>query len=806
MTKRVLIDAVHGEEIRMVVLKDGKVLDYDVQSKDKTQNRGNIYVGVVNRVEPSLQSAFVEYGGNRNGFLPMSEVNPMFFQNLSVDEFETVNNEYRLVRSEKYNFIKQVREMLAMAEGGHIFPFTEPKKDARKPKAKKQTESRHKNARAKKKDFKESKAQAQKEVKDSKTEVKTEDKPKAKAKRSINLSEDKSVKKKVVEEKNVSVVATKVKAEYNEPTAKLDAKKIVIPQQDVKDEESKKIKVEKSTIALADSGNIVEALDENLEIVESKTDDYSHLIRLKTKTNKEQIDELKKYLQPLNRRYNIKDVLKVGQKILVQVSKEERGNKGAALTTNIGIPGRYSVLMTNVSNAGGVSRKITDPADRSELKSIVNNLEIGQAKSLIVRTAAIGQGKAAIERDYQALNMQWENILKVLEKESTPVCVHNDSNIITKTIRDTVSVDVDEVVISGEDAYREAKSYVKTIMPAYSKKVREHRAQLPLFSHYKVETELHKLHTTRVNFESGAYMIINPTEALVSIDINSGKSTSAKNIEDTALQTNVEAAEEIAKQLRLRDLSGLIVIDFIDMDSQDHERKVERALRNALRNDRAKTQTGFITEFGLLEMSRQRIRPTLEESMFKVCPHCTGTGRMRSPASSAITILRGIEEEKLFSKAEIIEVYTHTDVAVYMLNHKRDLIKEFENTYKVRIVVQADNNYMAPDYKVNLVRVGADGSVKRTSQEFILREKAEDLNQVDTELLGNLVKSNQIRTIDTKVSIPLTEEEQTAELKEVKKPTSKPYKNGKDFKKGPRKGPQKQSKTQEAFKRWWSGR
>jgi ribonuclease E len=874
MTKRILIDAVHGEEIRMVVLEDGKVLDYDVQTKDKTQNRGNIYVGVVNRVEPSLQSAFVEYGGNRNGFLPMSEVNPNFYNKLSAKEKAAVLEEYSLTRAEKYNLIKQAREMLALAEQGHVFPveeieetkpvvnqevkentnsnsnnndrknnsqnrqktqtkkvYSEPKQEkvetteektetpkvaaktqttaTEKPKTKRPAKQANKNTAKKaasadqiRFDFNEDKAPEPKTVEKS-VEVKT-----AEVVKEVKKIEEpvKKVVKEVVEFDN-KIVSQTVTAEFGDPKPTRDASTIVIPEQEVVEEENKKIQVSKTEIALDIEEEISEDLDENLDLVDDiKLDDDRQYIKLKTKTNAAQIEELKGYLQPLNRRYSIEKVLKVGQKILVQVNKEERGNKGAALTSNISLPGRYSVLMPNVANAGGVSRKITDPAERSELRTIVDAIDIDISRSLIVRTAAIGQGQAAIERDYKALSIQWDNILAVLDKENSPVCVHNDSNIITKAIRDIVSTDIDEIVISGEEAYKEAKSYVKAIMPNYAKQVREHRAQTPLFSYFKVETELHKLHTTRVDLESGAYLIINPTEALVSIDINSGKSTGEKTVEDTALKTNVEAAHEIAKQLRLRDLSGLIVIDFIDMDSQEHERQVERALRNSLRNDRAKTQVGFITEFGLLEMSRQRIRPTLEESMFKVCTHCNGTGSMRSPASSAITILRGIEEERLFTKADIIEIYTHTEVAVYMLNHKRDLIKDFETKYKIRIVVNADNNYISPDHKVDLVRVNHDGTVKRTSQEFVLREKAEDLNHVDSELINSFMTKNQIKTIDTKVSLPFEddEEERTVETKTEDK-KEKPSKN---FNKKPRfnNGDSKSAKAKSAFKRWWNGK
>lgn len=864
MTKRILIDAVHDEEIRMVVLENGKILDYDVQSQDKTQNRGNIYVGVVNRIEPSLQSAFVEYGGNRNGFLPMSEVNPMFYDKLTGSHKAEVLEEYSLTRAEKYNLIKQAREMLALAEQGHVFPVEEeakPAKEEKKEDKKETKKPRKKSSKPKQQPQISVKSEKAKPAKkdETKVEVKAETKPKTEVKeakaekavvkktrkaskpvKQINLSEDKAevkteakeakkpakaetkvqakeVKAKkaeqiefdfaeeAVKEESKKITARTVTAEYGNPESKIDVSKLEIPEQEVTQEESKKIQVSKKEIALEVEDEISQDLDENLELTEEEKSPSSEkqYIKLRTKTNEEQIEELKGYLQPLNRRYHIEDVLKVGQKVLVQVNKEERGNKGAALTTNISLPGRYSVLMPNVANAGGVSRKITDPAERSELRHIVDSLDIENTRSLIVRTAAIGQSQAAIERDYKALSIQWSNILNVLDKESSAVCVHNDSNIITKAIRDIVSADVAEIVISGEDAFKEAKSYVKAIMPSYAKQVREHRAQTPLFSHFKVETELHKLHTTRVDLESGAYLIINPTEALVSIDINSGKSTGEKTIEDTALKTNIEAAQEIAKQLRLRDLSGLIVIDFIDMDSNDHERQVERALRNALRNDRAKTQVGFITEFGLLEMSRQRIRPTLEESMFKVCTHCNGTGAMRSPASSAITILRGIEEEKLFTRADILEIYTHTDVAVYMLNHKRDLIREFEDKYKVRIVINADNNYISPDHKVDLLKVNHDGTVKRTSQEFTLREKAEDLNQVDSELISSFTKKNQVKTIDTKVSLPLEEdeEERIVETKEVKK--EKPVKQRREKKK---QSSNNSSKVKTAFKRWWSGK
>ncbi len=430
---------------------------------------------------------------------------------------------------------------------------------------------------------------------------------------------------------------------------------------------------------------------------------------------------------PIHRRYNIADVIKPGQKIIVQVMKETRGNKGAALTTNISLPGRFTVLMPNTPFAGGISRKISDYEDRKSLKEAYNQIDIPNRMGLIVRTAGVGQDADALRKDMNHLMSHWKNIQHSFEKERAPKLVHEDSSIVVRCLRDMMGDDIDEVVISGRKAFHQAKDYCNALIPEKAGSVKEHRGTLPLFSTYKVESLLHELAHTRADLPSGGYLIINPTEALVSIDVNSGRSTGESNVESTALHTNLEAAEEVARQLRLRDLSGLIVIDFIDMDDRRNERKVERKLRDALRKDRARTQTAHISDFGLLEMSRQRLRPSIGETSFDTCPHCNGKGLVRSSASAALMILRDMQEELVKAKhAHKVIITTSSKVSLYILNHKRKLIHELEKKYDTEFIFQGSDRFVAPDYKMEVLRqVGRNE--KSHTVERILREDEEGL-------------------------------------------------------------------------------
>lgn len=430
---------------------------------------------------------------------------------------------------------------------------------------------------------------------------------------------------------------------------------------------------------------------------------------------------------PIHRRYNIADVIKPGQKIIVQVMKETRGNKGAALTTNVSLPGRFTVLMPTTPYAGGISRKISDYEDRKALKEAYNQIDIPERMGLIVRTAGVGQNADALRKDMNHLMSHWNNIQQSFAKERAPKLVHEDSSIVVRSLRDMMSDDIEEVIISGRKAYNQAKSYCNALIPEKSQDIKEHRAQLPIFSTYKVEGLLHELAHTRADLPSGGYLIINPTEALVSIDVNSGRSTGEANVESTALHTNLEAAEEVARQLRLRDLSGLVVIDFIDMDDRRNEKKVERKLRECLRKDRARTQTAHISDFGLLEMSRQRLRPSIGETSFDTCPHCNGKGLVRSNASAALMILRDMQEELVKAKhAHKVIITTSSKVSLYILNHKRKLLQELEEKYDTEFVFQGNDRFVAPDYRMEVLRqVGRNE--KSHVVERILREDEEGL-------------------------------------------------------------------------------
>ncbi|MFS8112795.1 ribonuclease E/G, partial [Rhizobium jaguaris] len=391
------------------------------------------------------------------------------------------------------------------------------------------------------------------------------------------------------------------------------------------------------------------------------------------------------------KQYRIQEVIKRRQILLVQVAKEERGNKGAALTTYLSLAGRYSVLMPNTARGGGISRKITNPQDRKRLKEIAKMLEVPQGMGVILRTAGANRTKVEVKRDFEYLMRLWENVRTLTLASTAPCLVYEEGSLIKRSIRDLYNKDISEIIVAGEEGYREAKDFMKMLMPSHAKVVQPYRDIHPIFSRSGIEAQLDRMLQPQVTLRSGGYLIMNQTEALVSIDVNSGRSTREHSIEDTALQTNLEAAEEIARQLRLRDLAGLIVIDFIDMEEKRNNRAVEKKLKECLKNDRARIQVGRISHFGLLEMSRQRIRASVLESTTQICSHCGGTGHVRSQSSVALHVLRGIEEYLLKNTTHDITVRTTPDIALYLLNHKRQTIVDYENRFGVSIVIDADN-------------------------------------------------------------------------------------------------------------------
>ncbi|OUJ15508.1 ribonuclease E/G [Acetobacter sp. DsW_063] len=569
MTKRMLIDATHAEETRVVVMDGNRLEDYDVEAANRKQLKGNIYLAKVIRVEPSLQAAFVEYGGNRHGFLAFSEIHPDYYQ------IPVADREKLLALQEEDEAAAQEAEEAADSEAA-------PAEDG---------------------------------------------------------------------EVDPSAEAT-TEAEGGEPVASDDHTR--------------------------------------------SAPDY---VGGETDTGEEAL--VQKRMARFLRSYKIQEVIRRRQILLVQVVKEERGNKGAALTTYVSLAGRYCVLMPNALRGGGVSRKITAVSDRKRLKEIIAELQLPRGMAMIVRTAGAQRPRPEVMRDCEYLLHLWDEIREHTMKSVAPTLIYEEASLVKRAIRDVYTRDVEEIVVDGEPGWRSARDFMRMLMPQSAQKVvlwrKEHQ---PLFSHYQVEGHLDAMLSPTVQLRSGGYLVINQTEALVSIDVNSGRATRERNIEETAVKTNLEAADEVARQLRLRDLAGLIVIDFIDMESRRHNAQVERRLKDALRNDRARIQVGGISHFGLLEMSRQRLRPSVAETAFMACPHCQGTGIVRGIESSALHVLRAVEDEGALRRASEVTVHVAADIALYILNNKRDWVNGIETRHKMRVYFAADATLPPPQVRI----------------------------------------------------------------------------------------------------------
>ncbi|PZP38738.1 MAG: hypothetical protein DI585_06490 [Pseudomonas fluorescens] len=647
--KRMLIDAAHNEETRVVILDGQKIDDFEIETQGKQQLKGNIYIGHVSRVEPSLQAAFITYGGNRNGFLAFGEVHPQFFA---------------VKAGEKAELLKEVAEAAARRRGAD-FNDHEDEPEAAEAFAEKLAD-----------------APAAGSLPDAATEATP------------------------VEAGNSAEDATSEELSDEEAAAKAAAQAEGAAEPA---KEGKGGRRGRQPRRMQSRGRPQRA-EAKSEVAEE--------------TSSEGGKDKPRNQPPIHRRYRIQDVLKEGQKILVQVVKEERGSKGAALTTYFSLPGRYTVLMPNTPYAGGISRKITDPQERRQLRDAYAELAVPDTMGLIIRTAGVGQPLDQIKHDYENLTNLWQHINTEFEGSDDVQCIHEDGSVIVRALRDMTSEDIDEIVISGARAYKMAKDFAKNLMPDAVRLIKQHKEETPLFTHAKVEQKLNHLHHTRVTLPSGGYLVINPTEALVSVDINSGRATQERNIEETALKTNMEACEELARQIRLRDLAGLIVVDFIDMEDHRNVRKVESAMRKALRRDRARIQTGNISDFGLMEISRQRLRPSFGESHFVACPHCLGSGQIHSPASSALMVLRKLEEDDV-RDADRVVLTSSADMILWLLNHKRDLIKSLEERYKYQLQFRADDSVIAPDHQLELIRFKSDGTESSQTINVVLREQPE---------------------------------------------------------------------------------
>ena len=645
MANKMLIDATHPEETRVVVVRGNRVEEFDFESASRRQLKGNIYLAKVTRVEPSLQAAFVDYGGNRHGFLAFSEIHPDYYQIPVADRQALIAEEERAQRAADAELDRRagrsrrpVRAAAARLE--------EVRTAAASPE---ETESASS----------EPQPSAAFAVDDgSQPEAAPAPEPTPAEEREPEPADELAA----VEEASEPALGIERAVESEQPA----------PAQPV---------AEHAEGGNGGNGGNGGAVDE----IEAEDDEAVESVGAG-----DAMEEVPERMPRVRRQYKIQEVIKRRQVMLVQVVKEERGTKGAALTTYLSLAGRYSVLMPNTARGGGISRKITDAQDRRRLKELAQDLEVPEGMGVILRTAGANRTKAEIKRDFEYLLRLWETVRDLTLKSTAPTLVYEEGSLIKRSIRDLYNKDIDEVLVAGDEAYREAKDFMRMLMPSHAKNVKPYKDGQPIFTRYGVESQLDAMFSPTVQLRSGGYIVLNQTEALVSIDVNSGRATREHHIEDTALKTNLESAEEIARQLRLRDLAGLIVIDFIDMDEKRNNRAVERRVKDCLKYDRARIQVGRISHFGLLEMSRQRIRTSVLESSTEKCPHCGGTGHVRSVSSVTLQLLRTLDEMLIKSGTHSLIVRTRADVALYVLNHKRAHLRELEQRFRIAITVNAD--------------------------------------------------------------------------------------------------------------------
>jgi len=659
MSNKMIIDASHPEETRVVVLKGNRVEEFDFESANKKPLRGNIYLAKVTRVEPSLQAAFIDYGGNRHGFLAFSEIHPDYYQIPVADRQALLEDEARSHREDE----------------------EEPNGERRS--------RRHRRSRGGEAEMRAANDDRVVEAApvDSEGVVADEDAAAEGAaagdEPAFDVAASDSDAFAIQAEASESPAPAPESAEppaAAEPASEtpgIEAEAAPAPGGEEDDEEEEEV----TTLGGGGEEPAARAPRRN-------NDDVGEAVE---QIGGDEIDEAPRRAPRLRRQYKIQEVIKRRQVLLVQVVKEERGNKGAALTTYLSLAGRYSVLMPNTARGGGISRKITNAQDRGRLKAIADELEVPEGMGVILRTAGASRTKPEVKRDFEYLLRMWETVRETTLTSSAPTLVYEEGSLIKRAIRDLYSKEVEEIVVAGESGFREARDFMRLLMPTHVKSVVPYRDSQPVFAKSGVEAQLDAMFSNQVTLKSGGYIVINQTEALVAIDVNSGRSTREHNIEDTALRTNLEAADEIARQLRLRDLAGLIVVDFIDMEEGRNNRAVERRMKDALKNDRARIQVGRISHFGLLEMSRQRIRTGVLEGSTIICPHCLGAGVVRSTASVALHVLRVLEDALIKSATHDMTVRARTPVALYILNQKRPHLRDLERRFSVSILVEADD-------------------------------------------------------------------------------------------------------------------
>ncbi len=704
MAKKMLIDATHAEETRVVVADGNKVEEFDFESENKRQLAGNIYLAKVTRVEPSLQAAFVDYGGNRHGFLAFSEIHPDYYQ-IPVADREALMEEER-----------------AYAEAQRALDEEEEtsKKRGRGRRGRTRAQSLKSKDAVEVKDVEDTQLTGMETI-DLDTEGHDLSEPADEVGAVEEIAQPETAETSVPEDVPQAADPDSAEADHAESGADQDAEQEV---QETASEDAEPEAEQTSSDGTGEASADDEAgsddeassaadKDESIEAIADDDDTF----------------DLRQIRKPRPRRYKIQEVVKVRQIMLIQVVKEERGNKGAALTTYLSLAGRYCVLMPNTARGGGISRKITNASDRKKLKEIAHEIDVPQGAGLIIRTAGAKRTKTEIKRDYEYLQRLWEQIRELTLKSTAPAKIYEEGDLIKRSIRDLYNREIDEVLVEGERGYRIAKDFMKMIMPSHAKNVKNYHDSLPLFARYQVESYLSSMFNPVVQLKSGGYLVIGVTEALVAIDVNSGRATKEGSIEETALKTNLEAAEEVARQLRLRDLAGLIVIDFIDMEERRNNNSVEKRIKDKLKTDRARIQVGRISGFGLMEMSRQRLRPGMIEATTQPCPHCHGTGLIRSDDNLALSILRQIEEEGVRRRTREVLVKCPVPIANYLMNQKREHVAQIESRYGLSVRIEGVASLVSPDYEIEKFKTAT--RVVPEPTETVVSVDAVDMEQFD---------------------------------------------------------------------------
>ena len=662
MVLRLLIDAAHADETRVAIVDNGRINDFDFVTATKKQLKGNIYLAKITRVEPSLQAAFVEYGSGKQGFLPFAEIHPDYYQIPIADreqllkEFEDSEEEHapgesQELKPEEHNLPEKQLVQEESRDPEDVFLQAEERVMAQIPT----------------------------ELKQKKDEIAPED---------------------------IFLASADFNPSTEKPTVAGSGVSEAVIYSEVIDvtPENHGISDVFEALPTAQNEENTAFASENQEEAHENYVPESEVSDVETRASEEEMVQDARKEQSFFRRYKIQEVIKRNQIVLVQVIKEERGNKGVSLTTFMSLAGRYCVLMPNSLKGGGISRKISSGEDRRRLREISAELKITRGMSAIIRTAGIDRSRAEIQRDYDYLLKLWENIREQTLASSAPALIYEESDIIKRTIRDLYSNEIEEIIVAGETEFEQTRNFMNLILPGNTTEVKLHNDNVPLFYAYNIEEQLNSMYDHIVKLRSGGYIVINPTEALISIDVNSGRATGERNIEETASKTNFEAAVEIARQLRLRDLAGLIVIDFIDMNDSRNRRMVERAIKDALKVDRAKIQIGRISPFGLLEMSRQRLRPSISETSTVTCTHCHGRGIIRSNASSALQIIRALEKEASGNNIGELKLFIPTAILVVLLNTRREEISRIEQKYAIKIIICPEDTILNGNYRIERVK------------------------------------------------------------------------------------------------------